>query len=332
MSDRKPVGQSAEYVRALDTYAAISPKAAADLYKSLSAQCYAKFKLAIIASLPEELAALQAAADAQESLFHELAEIHYDVLHFRSKLDGQFHEVILARVVSPGASGSAIAAFSALKDFRSIEDLIVVGVAGGIPNPEQHFNDVRVGDIVVSTAPIAEYDMTKIKESRIFRSYEAPPPSIQLTALVQQLEADRVQKKSTAWEPNLPRCCVIENGARPRIEADAMTQLRRYPEGRDLRRKGEMPVVHYGTIAAANPLARKSDLRDELGSLGVLAVERAGSGFADAAWIAGRGYLIIRGIYDYCEGTEDHTWKAHASACAAAYLRAIVGAMPRYTH
>jgi nucleoside phosphorylase len=58
-----------------------------------------------------------------------------------------------------------------------------------------------------------------------------------------------------------------------------------------------------------------------------------GFGVADAAWEYEKaGYLVVRGVCDYCDVRTKHlqtdAWKRYAAMAAAAYVRALIEAMP----
>ena len=55
-----------------------------------------------------------------------------------------------------------------------------------------------------------------------------------------------------------------------------------------------------------------------------MAVEMEGSGIADAAWVAGQHYLVIRGICDYCDDKKNDAWQGYAAVAAAAYARVVI--------
>jgi tetratricopeptide (TPR) repeat protein len=87
--------------------------------------------------------------------------------------------------------------------------------------------------------------------------------------------------------------------------------------------------VFAATIAAANNLLKNAAYRDYLGTtFNVKAVEMEGSGIADAAWMDSRaGYLVVRGICDYCDGQKGDIWQGYAAVAAAAYVRALIESM-----
>ena len=52
------------------------------------------------------------------------------------------------------------------------------------------------------------------------------------------------------------------------------------------------------------------------------------SGVADATWNHEIGYLVVRGICNYCDSNKGDDWQAYAAAVAAAYTRALLESMP----
>ena len=94
------------------------------------------------------------------------------------------------------------------------------------------------------------------------------------------------------------------------------------PHPGDPKRREGQPRVFLGPIASANTLlkdpAKRDALRDQFGAR---AVEMEGSGIADATWTHGIGYLVVRGICDYCDATKNDTWQMYAAMAAAAYVR-----------
>jgi nucleoside phosphorylase len=97
----------------------------------------------------------------------------------------------------------------------------------------------------------------------------------------------------------------------------------------DPKRTRGLPRIFLGPIASANELLKDPVKRDALRDhFGVKAVEMEGSGIADATWISGKGYLVIRGICDYCDIHKNDVWQEYASAVAAGYAVALIESMP----
>lgn len=83
-----------------------------------------------------------------------------------------------------------------------------------------------------------------------------------------------------------------------------------------------------GAIGSANKLLKNPQKRDLLrDQFGIKAIEMEGSGVADATWNHGIGYLVVRGICDYCDAHKSDTWQQYAAVTAAAYVRTLLSSM-----
>jgi nucleoside phosphorylase len=97
----------------------------------------------------------------------------------------------------------------------------------------------------------------------------------------------------------------------------------------DPQRRPGQPRAFYGPIASSNALLKDAQERDRLrDEFGIRAVEMEGSGIADATWDRSAGYLVIRGICDYCDAAKNDTWQDYAALVAAAYMRALLMNLP----
>jgi len=122
--------------------------------------------------------------------------------------------------------------------------------------------------------------------------------------------------------------------ARPPEETDVLADSTapevRIPHPEDPKRVKGQPRILIGPIASANKLLKNPAKRDELRRrFGVKAVEMEGSGIADATWNHEVGYLIVRGICDYCDSNKGDDWQEYAALIAAAYTRALLESIPR---
>lgn len=52
------------------------------------------------------------------------------------------------------------------------------------------------------------------------------------------------------------------------------------------------------------------------------------SGVADAGWDKNIGFLVVRGICDYCDTKKNDVWQQYAAIVAAAYTRALIESIP----
>lgn len=87
--------------------------------------------------------------------------------------------------------------------------------------------------------------------------------------------------------------------------------LRDDPAKGTVRREGE-PKIFRGIIACANRLLKSPVVRDELRDrFSALAVEMEGSGVAEVTWGNDIGYLVVRGVCDYCDTNKGDGWQGY---------------------
>ena len=260
--------------------------------------------------------------------------------------DGLSFRVVLAQALKMGNNSAAIAATSLIYEFPEVNDVIMVGIAGGIPSPlvkddldqkliEDH---VRLGDIFVAEQPIFQYDFLKAELGKSVNRDMPNAISARIRRTLQRLRRSSLEK-SWPWEFHLNK--LVQNLGREWVRPPGRTDApRRYDLGlagdvvdlgaiqhpvRQPGRRPGKPLVHYGKIGSANTLLKDPRLRDDLRrTFGVRAVEMEGSGIADAAWNFGVGYAVVRGICDYCDPQKSDAWQKYAAAVAAAFSRSIV--------
>lgn len=289
---------------------------------------YGRFHVGIVTALSKELAAVKAAVDDFSVLHHDFSEIRY----YCGKVTdtrGKRRDVVFANCATMGNSASAILTTHLLSDFPSLDDVIMVGIAGGVPNLEKAESDVRVGDIVVSTKGVVQYDLVKLEpEEKIEIRSQANRASAKLTMVVQDLESKRHDASaSLPWELEVDRISgKLERATRPGPEFDVNREHRRYNENEDDRRRSDShPVIHYGVVGSASTLLKSPKRRDALAKeFKVLAIEMEGSGVADATWLDGVNFMIVRGICDYCDDRKNDAWQMYAACLAAGYAISII--------
>jgi nucleoside phosphorylase len=258
----------------------------------------------------------------------------YWITRVRSS-DGHAHIVAVAQLVSMGNNIGAARATQFLEHCPNLRALLMVGIAGGIPHPQRADEHVRLGDVVVSNEKgVIQYDFVKRTGTFEERRHSPRPPGVDLLEAANALQTAELEG-DCPWEPYVAAAVGSLGWVRPEPDTDVL----RTPGGRStiphpdyLERRPGQPKVFCGPIASANTLLKDPELRDLLrDSFGVKAVEMEGSGIADATWLHERGYLIVRGICDYCDrGKGDH-WQKYASIAAAAYARSILEHLPAAT-
>jgi WD40 repeat protein/nucleoside phosphorylase/energy-coupling factor transporter ATP-binding protein EcfA2 len=298
--------------------------------------------LGIITALPIETAAVRAVFGDPRRIDVPGAGAGraYWMAHVLSPLGGT-HCIVIAEA-DMGNNIAAIRASLLLSHFPNVTSIIMCGIAGGVPAPDKAEDHVRLGDIVVSNQKgVVQYDFVKrtVKRKRADVAEEiraAPrPPSALLLEAVRILESNALLGQRP-WEGFLQECLDRLQWRRPDESTDVLADLHEGTQGlahptQDARRSGQ-PLVFRGPIASANTLlkdpARRDGLREKFG---VKAVEMEGSGIADATWTHGIGYLVVRGISDYCDMKKNDRWQPYAAAGAAAYVRALLEVMPGNT-
>ena len=217
-----------------------------------------------------------------------------------------------------------------LAHFPAIEAIVMVGIAGGVPNHNKADEHVRLGDVVISDhRGVIQYDF--VKKTRTVTEVRASPrpPHARLLEAVRLLDSDALAG-ARPWEAYADRAGHLQGAARPDATRDALLASRkpftRVEHPADPKRTERRPRLFRGPIASGNALLKDPVWRDRLRDQhGVKAVEMEASGIADATWMHGVGYLAVRGICDYCDSNKNDDWHMYAAIVAAAYVRALLG-------
>ena len=255
-----------------------------------------------------------------------------------SRADGLPHQVLLTSLAKMGNNVSSAAVTNLVRSFPSVEYILMVGIAGGVPDPRSTASHVRLGDVVVSNEKgVLQYDNVKRTSDHIEIRDNSPKPGAALIAAAKALESD-FDLGRHPWEAHLNKAECSYNFQRPAPETDvlhdARDQANQIPHPKDpwRDRHPTSPRIHLAAIGSANTLLKNAALRDRLrDEHGVRAIEMEGSGTADAAWSARRDYLVIRGICDYCDTHKNDDWQRYAALVAAAYARALIENLPYYS-
>lgn len=251
-----------------------------------------------------------------------------------------------------GISNATAAVKDMLRSFP-IRNVLMVGIAGGAPNPD---NDIRLGDVVVSSpgynnGGVLHYGYgKKLQDQGDPLSFETTghlnqPPLSMLNAMNQmkathQIEGHQIQR--------------IMQGAldgRPRLKQKLRTQLQRPDTMTDKLYMSEVvhvsdqktcdkcgddestlvsrpprdlddddPEIHYGLIASSDSLMKDAKVRDRLSQKkGVLCFEMEAAGLMNHV-----PCIAIRGICDYSDTHKNMVWQGYAAMTAAAYAKELL--------
>jgi nucleoside phosphorylase len=279
--------------------------------------------IGILTALPKEFAAVQLMLT--EKVAWNPKGPAQGISYFVGRIG--HHTVVVALAPDMGNNAAAASATAVVHEFPKVEHLIMCGIAGGVPKPGDPEHDVRLGDIVVSNRNgVVQYDNIKQTAKWIEHRHPPRPPAAKLLGAVRSLQAGE-EMHQYPWVVHLELGAGLKNGKRPADNLDARGNPIVYPP--DPERSDNLPRIFHATIAAANTLLKDPVHRDYLGkTFGVKAVEMEGSGVADATWASETGYLVVRGIVDYCDGEKGDYWHGAAAIAAAAYVKALIQSMP----
>ncbi len=243
------------------------------------------------------------------------------------------HQVVLAQTGRMGNTSAALGTSKMLIDFPSLDLIIMCGIAGGVPNPEKADEHVRLGDVVVSNGQgVIQYDFGKQTLASFDHRHAPRPPSSSLLQAVQILEQDRLTGKRP-WEAHFQAGLEKRDLKKPDGSTDVVLDKDGQPVAHPAY-SGPLPRIFHGPIGSANcvqgDFRRRDKLRDKFK---IKAVEMEGAGIADASWEYEKaGYLIVRGVCDYCDNrtkaTQTDAWRPYVAMAAAGYVRALLEVIP----
>ena len=291
--------------------------------------------IGIITALPEEYTAVKVILDNiktySTSSTGSRGPRTYEIGQIPAP-SSKVHNIVLC-MVGMGNNMAASRTTLLLEDFPNITSIIMVGIAGGAPKPEKVEEHIRLGDVVVSDQNgVVQYDLVKEElDKTTFRPLPRPPSSY-LLASVKRMEAASIEGKNR-WFEFIDHGLKKLNFSRPPSDTDILVSssdsniIVDHPQ--DNKRKKDQPRVFIGCIASANTLLKNPQKRDILrDKFGVKAFEMESSGVADATWNQEVGFLIIRGICDYCDKLKNDLWHNYAAVVAAAYTRGLLEQTP----
>jgi nucleoside phosphorylase len=295
--------------------------------------------IGIITALPKEYAAVRTMIDGGRD--YSTKNQQFVAQYYLGEMpaaEGGKHLVVLALAVTMGMNVAAVWATNLTRDFPTVRTIIMVGIAGGVPNPDNPDEHVRLGDVVVSSEKgVVQYDFVKQEVERIIPRHSSDRPSAMLLQAAKRLEADDIRGQRS-WVKLFDRAKKVRGATRPKDKSDVLHKFTKdktghpsskvVPHPLDPNRHPGEPRVFIGPIASANTLQKDPFKRDDLRkAFNVKAVEMESSGIADATWIQGVDYLVVRGICDYCDPKKNDLWQGYAAVVAAAYTRALLEMM-----
>jgi nucleoside phosphorylase len=257
------------------------------------------------------------------------------------------HNVVIACLLDGETSNNPAAAVATRMtiNFPSLRFGLMVGIGGGVPAP-LNYNDIRLGDVVVSSATgelggVVQYDRDKtVQEGVVARTVSLNRPPELLRQAVADLRATYRLKRGRLIEYLLRMLSEFDAFASPSATQGSQDILFRpdydHPTGfgapicescdanqriqRSLRSSN--PLIHNGVIASGYQVTRNGVERDRIsrGLGGVLCFE-----MEVASLMSTFPCLVICGICDYLDSHKNKDWQAYTAAMAAIYTKELLG-------
>src|SRR5437016_5160603 len=114
--------------------------------------------IGIVTALREEFAAVEALLDSPATVPVDDDRAPYVGGSLPSLVPGQPHQIVLTLIGEAGGSAAATACTNLCRSFRSVNVVTMVGIAAGVPSPDRPDQHVRLGDVVVASWGIIDYD------------------------------------------------------------------------------------------------------------------------------------------------------------------------------
>ncbi|RKK65791.1 hypothetical protein BFJ69_g15971 [Fusarium oxysporum] len=254
------------------------------------------------------------------------------------------HNVVIAVLPDNeyGKSSAASVARDMMHSFPNVRIGLMVGIAGGAPGK----HDIRLGDIVVSSAGngkggVFGYDFGKAIQGRDFQEtglLNQPPTLLrttvsglkahyerkghQLTETIKMIleKNPRLRRKYKQPETGADRLFkseITHDLSCAAICSDDVSNLILRPERTQ---DEDNPTIHYGLIASADQLMKDASARDRLSEeKEVLCFEMEAAGLMNHF-----PCLVIRGICDYSDSHKNKEWQGYAAMVAAAYAKNLL--------
>jgi nucleoside phosphorylase len=287
--------------------------------------------IGIVTALPEEFAAMQAMINnpRRVAVTHDAA--FYVCGALPSASADQPHQVVLTLLGETGSDAAAHACANLVRSFPTVEVILMVGIAAGVPSPADPDRHIRLGDIVVAAWGIVDFDHVVETDSGSTLRQPFPRPSPVLVRCAKQLEVAE-QSGKRPWEALADAARARLDGFdRPPVETDAVhasddpSVVLPHPDPAESRHRQGQPRVHYGRIGSADKSVRSAAARDALAAkYQIRAIEMEGKGLGRAAFASGRDWFVVRGISDYGDRHFNSSWRKYASLVAAAYVSALL--------
>lgn len=267
------------------------------------------------------------------------------------------HRIVCTKLPTVGHTREAMTAAGntttrLLGTFQKVDNVILVGVGGGVPHYTDFVKHVRLGDVVISNSSgdsRSVYTYCENAKERPdgqleFDQKNYRPSNFCLQHIGSQLKAQS-EAGSVPWLKYLSEAENALNTAqtehdfrRPSENTDKLYMSIgdegvievAHPMSADPIKKAEgTPRIHTGVIASGRAVCCNEHLRQAFSQqCSALAWDSEFDSVVES--IQGNcrdSFALVRGISDYKDGTRKSPWQPYASLAAAAVVKAIVCSM-----
>jgi nucleoside phosphorylase len=292
--------------------------------------------IGIIAAKSVEGAAMRALMADSMVARMESDPNEYRVGHMDSLEPGRSHRIVLVTMAEDNTRNAASTCTDMLRSFPRIRCVVMAGIAGGVPTPEEPQRHVRLGDVVIAVDGIVDYGHLRQNADGAEPRRPIGGMSMDLKRAAQHLEQGQMLGEALSWPgllaPAGERPMAIFG--RPPEDADRLHRGRRQIPHPDRELSGhpeDAPKVHFGAVGCADVVLKDPELRDSLAARHrVIAFEMEAAGVATSVANRGLNWFVVRGIVDYCDGYKNDQWHAYASLAAAGCVRAVLAQCPPF--
>lgn len=292
--------------------------------------------IGIIAALPVESAAMSTLISEPVTARIPQDPSQYRIGHLASADPDRPHRVVLTTMPEDNTRNAATTCTNMLRSFPRLRSVILTGIAGGVPTPEDPEHHVRLGDVVIAVDGVVDIGHTRQGRGAAEPRRPLGGMSMDMKRAANHLQELAVLDQAMPWHqllsPAQDRPMAVF--ARPSADKDVVYRGGRrvpHPSRKESGHPDEIPKVHFGLIASGDMLLVNERVRDDLSARHhVLAIEMEAAGVAASASNHGMPWFVVRGIVDYCDGHKNDHWHRYASLVSAGCVRAILAACPPF--
>jgi nucleoside phosphorylase/tetratricopeptide (TPR) repeat protein len=284
----------------------------------------------VVTALPVEGAAIRTMVEALHPIAISGDPNYYHVGWLASSDPKRPHQVVVTILPQDGTRNASAVTVDLVRSFPTVRCVIMCGIAGGVPAPGSPERHVRLGDVVVASEGVIDYDHVRTVDGHDQLRRPTEGLSRDLLRAMRELQVGAIsgERPWELWlEPGGSSSSTFF--ARPSDSSDVVFQggtVVKHPSRRSSGHVRGKPLVHYAAIGSADRLLRDEVRRDEIAErYRIKAVEMEASGIAVSTTLHSIHWFVVRGIADYCDNVgKNDKWHPYASLAAAAYVRALL--------